>query len=73
MQNLTKFAIRTRDAAWIARNNGTTDADGRTTIKVPADRVEHVTICGNDMLRTTLADCPSDFARLAVCPAAWVA
>jgi hypothetical protein len=70
---MTKFAIRTTDEAWIKRNNGVTDDDSRTIVLVPAAKVEHVTICGNAMLRTTLTDCPSDFARVALCPAAWVA
>jgi hypothetical protein len=69
---LVKFALRTSDTAWIARNDGLTGDDGRTTILIPAAVVERVTILGTRMLRTTLADCPSDFARLALCPAAWV-
>lgn len=71
--SLVKFAIRTHDAAWVKRNNGVTDSDGRTTILVAAASVEHVTICRQPMLRTTLTDCPSDFMNVAVCPVAWVA
>jgi hypothetical protein len=37
---MAKFAIRTRDAAWIARNKGVTGSDGRTTFTVPAAKVE---------------------------------
>jgi hypothetical protein len=70
--NLVKFAGRTHDTAWIKRNNGTTDSDGRTTILVPAGKVERFQMRGNDWLRHTLTDCPRDFARVALCPAYWV-
>ena len=71
---LTPFALRTTDAAWIRRNHGTVDDTGRVTVLVPADQVEALTFAGAEMLRHRFADCPRDMANAHVmCPAAWVA
>ena len=66
-----KFVLRTRDAAWIERNNGATDAHGKTTFLV--DAVERVTFAGVPHYRTYLLDVPGDVANCNVmCPAVWV-
>lgn len=71
---LTPFALRTTDSAWIARNRGKVDDDGRVTVLVPADQVEALTFAGAPMLRHHFADCPRDMANAHVmCPVAWVA
>ena len=68
-----KFAIRTRDQAWIARNGATVRDDGWVLFDAPASAIEVVTFCGNDHLRYMLPDVPRDFGnRWAMCPAVYV-
>ena len=65
------FALRTNDQAWIARNGGTLDADGKVTVQVPD--VERVTFAGRDWLRHTFRDVPADALNGSImCPLAWV-
>jgi hypothetical protein len=71
---LTPFALRTTDRAWIARNRGKVDDDGRVTVLVPADQVEAFKFAGVPHLRHHFADCPRDMANAWImCPAKWVA
>jgi hypothetical protein len=71
--DLREFALRTTDAAWIARNNGVTDENGRVTVQVPASQIAAVKFAGNDWLRHKFADCPRDIPNaLVMCPAKWV-
>jgi hypothetical protein len=73
MSNTVPFALRTDDAAWIARNHGTTDEAGRVHVQVPAAEVGKVTFCGKAMLRHVFADVPADALNAAIaCPQAWV-
>jgi hypothetical protein len=70
----TTFALRTDDAAWITRNHGTTDADGKTFVQVPAAQVEEFDRMGQPWIRHVFTDVPSDALNAAIsCPAAWVA
>lgn len=63
------FVVRTTDRAWIARNGGVVDSDGRVGIQVPADRVSEHTFARVAMLRTKLTDQPRDFLNpWAACP-----
>ena len=67
------FVLRTTDAAWAARHNGTDAGDGRVTVMLPAETVETVTLAGADWLRHTFADRPADFGYATVmCPVKWV-
>ena len=69
----TAFAVRTGDAAWIARNHGTLDDAGRVIVQVPADQVEKVTFCGHPHLRHHFTDAPKDAGNAHImCIAAWV-
>jgi hypothetical protein len=73
-KNLVRFALRTTDAAWIERHNGSADEDGRVFVTLPAAEVEEVRFAGKDWLRHKFADCPRDFPNaLVMCPAKWVA
>ena len=70
---MVKFALITRDAAWIKRHNGRADADGRVFVTLPADEVEKITFAGKDWLRHKFADRPKDIPNaLVMCPAGWV-
>ena len=70
---LTAFAVRTDDAAWIARNHGTTDDAGRVLVQVPAAEVERFDRMGRPWLRHIFADAPADALNSAIsCPAVWV-
>jgi hypothetical protein len=67
------FALRTDDAAWIARNHGTTDDAGRVIVQVPAAEVTKITTCGRPFLMHTFADVPDDALNATIrCLAAWV-
>lgn len=67
------FALCTYDAAWIARNHGTTDEAGRVLVQVPAAEVEKITSCGRPFLMHTFADVPADATNATIrCLAAWV-
>lgn len=69
----TAFALRTRDAAWIARNHATTDDAGRVIVQVPDADVEKVTFCGHPHLRYHFTDVPKDAGNAHImCPAVWV-
>ena len=69
----TAFALRTRDAAWIARNHAVTDETGRVIVQVPAAKVEKVTFCGHAHLRYCFTDIPKDAGNAnMMCPAIWV-
>lgn len=69
----TKFALRTTDTAWIKRNNGQLDKDGRVVVQVPADQIERFTFCGKTHLRHTFRDVPKDYPNGTVgCPAMFV-
>lgn len=69
---MTKFVLRTSDAAWIKRHNGTVDSDGKVTVEVPA--VDHVKFAGHDWIRHTFTDVPRDAQNGSImCPVAWVA
>jgi len=69
----TAFALRTDDAAWIARNHGTTDQAGRVTVQVPAADVQKITRMGKPWLQHTFADVPADALNATItCPAIWV-
>ena len=66
-----RLALRTDDTAWIARNHGTTDPDGKTFVKVPAAKVEQFTRMGKPWIRHIFADVPADALNAAIsCPAA---
>jgi hypothetical protein len=68
-----EFALRTTDAAWVKRNNGRTDDDGRTVISVPLSYIKAVKFAGKNWLRLTFADCPRDIPNATVmCPADYV-
>lgn len=70
---MTKFVLRTADQAWITRNGGQVDHDGKVTVQVPASEVEEVTFAGRPWLRHHFADAPKDAANASImCPAAWV-
>jgi hypothetical protein len=70
----TKFVLRTTDQAWITRNGGTVDPDGRVTVHVPEAEVEPVTFAGRAWIRHHFADAPRDAQNAHImCPAAWVA
>lgn len=72
-KKMAPFALRTSDQAWIKRNGGVVDSDGRVTVQVPADEIETFTFCGKTHLSHTFRDIPKDFGNGAVgCPAAWV-
>jgi len=71
MTETVDFALRTSDAAWIKRHNGTTDDKGRVHVQVPASQVEGVKL-GVDMLRHRFADAPRDSDRVVLCPAKYV-
>ncbi len=67
------FALRTDDAAWIARNHGTTDQAGRVLVQVPAAEVQKITRMGKPWLQHTFADVPADALNATItCPAIWV-
>jgi hypothetical protein len=69
---MAKFVIRTNDQAWIKRNGGTVDDDGRVTVQVP--EVEHLTICGKPWIRHRFADVPKDCPNGSLlCPTVWAA
>lgn len=71
---MAKFVLRTSDTAWISRNHGTVDADGKVTVNVPDDQVEPVTFAGREWKRHCFADAPRDAQNPHImCPAAWVA
>jgi hypothetical protein len=70
---MIEFVLRTSDTAWISRNDGSVDDDGRVTVQVPPAEVEPFTFAGRRWLRRHFADCPQDAANpWLVCPAAWV-
>jgi hypothetical protein len=67
------FALRTDDAAWIARNHATIGEAGRVLVQVPAAEVEAFTRMGRPWIRHVFADVPADAINAAIsCPAAWV-
>lgn len=69
---MTKFVLRTTDAAWIKRNNGTVDNDGKVAVEV--DTVEPVKFAGGDWIRHRFTDVPRDAANGSImCPASWIA
>lgn len=69
----TTFALRTDDAAWIARNHGQADASGRVVVQVPAAEVGKVTRMGKPWLQHTFRDVPADALNATItCPAIWV-
>lgn len=58
---MAKFKLRTDDRAWIKRNNGVVDADGRVTIDVPANQLGTDAFAGREWVTYTLPDCPKDY------------
>lgn len=71
---MARFVLRTTDHAWITRNRGQVDDDGRVTVQVPDGEIERVPFAGRDWLRHRFADCPKDAPNPSImCPAAWVA
>jgi hypothetical protein len=72
-RNLAAFALRTHDAKWITRNNGTLDEAGRVVVMIPAGEIEAVQNGPAPMLRHVFRDRPKDFPDGTVmCPAMWV-
>jgi hypothetical protein len=64
---MTPFAIRTQDTAWIKRNNATVHPDGWVFFDVPLAKVGKMTFCRVDHLRYTLPDLPRDFGNKHAC------
>jgi hypothetical protein len=72
MSATIRFAVRTDDTAWTARNHGTIEA-GRVIVQVPASEVAKITSCGRPMLMHTFADKPADAGNATIrCLATWV-
>lgn len=70
---MTKFVLRTTDQAWITRNAGQVDDDGKVTVHVPESEVEAFTFAGKPWVRHHFADLPREFANPVACPAMWLA
>lgn len=67
------FAIRTKDAKWIKRNDATVRDDGWVLWNVPVADLRVMTFCGNDHIEYTLTDKPRDFPTVHVaCPAVFI-
>jgi hypothetical protein len=70
---MVRFALITRDEAWIKRHDGQADANGRVTVMIPAGQIAAVKFAGKDWLRHNFADRPKDIPNaLVMCPAGWV-
>lgn len=68
-----QFAIRTRDAAWIGRNQATARDDGWVLFDVPVTGLTFRKFRGHDHIRHTLRDVPKDYAsKFVACPAIFI-